>query len=1610
MTPSVDAAVKQSSEAFTPPNLDYGPRSFEQFVGNQGDYMNRTMAMYPPQPNPAEEANAEMTSPEKFAAFNRGMSEVVDPRNIFRPESYSRSEQPFPGVLDPLYTPERMIGGKSMMPGVNVPFLPLGPPHTASNFEAAAVNMIKGFGSSLTSAKDLVGFMPPVFVGTTLASMPELVKRLIDAEKTPRGSQERWEAGMAMALTLFSAGFMSKAALNSLRRAAVMEKTPLYPQHSALGAPRIPAPAAVVQPGERGFRAIFPKAIPGFKVSRRYPPVESQEAVGPVVEQQKKEVPDAEQPSVSQVPPGQTEVRRAEGAGGEGQGAGDSDLHVGAGQGEEAGRQVPPLKPPKIEEQKQEPVEVEPVSKLTDEQLNAAIDKTRAEYVAGKAQPEEVFELLDELRRRQEEKLKPPPTKPEEKGSANRQPLSELLSDADRAKYQHLDEQWDKLELEGGNLLNDPTNPRAWEIADRQNQIRVKQREILRKLPDGDVHDVVVIGSGASGIATGIHGGAENLDTLVLEHSTGKGTASKSTGRYANVTGAPSPLGDSGARRELVDRLQATRMGTEFRTVSDIDSYSYDPKTKIYTIKTKGLGEGGGGGQTIKTRIIEFATGTRSRSAPFHLTDAEGKIIDDPTLGEKGRQIHIDNAAAMRAEAGPYGDMGAVGAANSSAQGATIEANKPRSGVFHIIARGPDLKSVSGYLLGQLRELQQQGKVKVHFDRTVDHVEAPSPKNGNKYVIVTRETPPHGKRLEDMPFKERIPVKSVGSFIGANPSDAALPPEFLKDAMGRIRTSEDLRPLVKGEGKEQAVNDEGEPMRNRKTGEPLMVDSPKLGPDGKPETVPGAFVSGTIRSAPGVNRMITSEGEGARAIAIGLGDLNKMAREGFVPAWKTELAGIKQRLGSVSEGLPPSAGEHVPPAARESRGKKGGPYIEAPPYTETEPVSPETVRKIKEGTHAGVQHAVATTTESQQKQQQQPRVVPPIPRPKEAIRETPVLEEKPPTAAIPTNPAQEAAQRLSDNYRAPDIAMTKLANSEVVQLDRADSMLVLQKRATAEAQMHEAGNRAMDKSLPAGERADAAHNYTDLDNQIRMMDEVTDNGELLAGDDVRAWHQFRARDYTVPAMERKMQIAKGGEPLTAAESAKIGRDAQILSDAMAQEAALKVRIGFRTGKPLLPPYYRQLRDIQKQAHDAKVELDNAIFKARFQQRNLLYRGLARVGQVADLSRAVMTSADLSAVLRQGGLIVHAHPLMAMRAIPDMLRAARSDGAYFDLMQDIRERPNSHYYVSSKLGLTEIKTPKFSQMEEMYGSQWADKIPIVGSSQRAYVYFLNRLRADMFDKMSSTLPKHHGPPTADQAWAISNYVNEFTGRGRTPESAAGAMHLLNQAFFAPRWTISRFQVLYGDPLWVARNAPGVRAMIAQEYARALTGYALEYALVYNGLKQLGVDIEVDPRSSDWLSFKIGDTRWNPLSGLTQPAVFMARTGSALLESVGLMQGSLKTPSGKITSLVHPKYGERSWFDIAAEFGRGRLAPMPSMVANGLSGEKVTGEKTTWTKELLSLMYPITVNDIYGAIKAFGLPVGAALALMALFGDNVNTYATKPTGVKVRKPHKGVRKKF
>ena len=238
----------------------------------------------------------------------------------------------------------------------------------------------------------------------------------------------------------------------------------------------------------------------------------------------------------------------------------------------------------------------------------------------------------------------------------------------------------------------------------------------------------------------------------------------------------------------------------------------------------------------------------------------------------------------------------------------------------------------------------------------------------------------------------------------------------------------------------------------------------------------------------------------------------------------------------------------------------------------------------------------------------------------------------------------------------------------------------------------------------------------------------------------------------------------------------------------------------------------QLSELQK-------EFNQGVINLKLANRTRVEKLLGGGRQVLNTSRALITSADLSAVLRQGGFIALGHPVRAATSFGPMLRAFRSEQARFEINQEIRDRPNAPLYEQSKLYLHDERDLMLEKMEEAYMSRWAGKIPIVAGSERAYTTFLNKLRADSFDAMIKTLGRGGHEITLKESKAIANYINVATGRGNLDGVAKAAANL-NTIFFAPRYVASRFQLMLGEPLYGGTAA--TRRMIALEYGRALTG--------------------------------------------------------------------------------------------------------------------------------------------------------------------------------------------
>lgn len=420
---------------------------------------------------------------------------------------------------------------------------------------------------------------------------------------------------------------------------------------------------------------------------------------------------------------------------------------------------------------------------------------------------------------------------------------------------------------------------------------------------------------------------------------------------------------------------------------------------------------------------------------------------------------------------------------------------------------------------------------------------------------------------------------------------------------------------------------------------------------------------------------------------------------------------------------------------------------------------------------------------------------------------------------------------------------------------------------------------------------------------------------------------------------------------------------------------------------------KPLRTIQFDAEANRLHFENAKVKAQWNEaltkdrlahRSILAKIIGGVGEVMNTTRAILTSFDLSGVLRQGGFIAFGHPIRALESFPAMFRALLSERGQHRVNQEILSRKNYPLYKQSKLYLAE-HGQTLSQMEEAYMSRWSDKIPGVAASQRAYVTFLNKLRADSFDAMARTLGRS-GEITPTEGNAIANFVNVATGRGNLGMKE-NALVGLNTVFFAPRNAASRFQLIAGQPMY--RGTFRTRTLIAKEYGRFLIGAGMVYGLA----KMSGAEVETDSRSSDFGKIKIGNTRRDPLAGLLQVTVLLSRLATGETKQ-------LRT--GKVSPIRGDKvpYGGSNAADVMATFLRTKLSPVVGTGVNILAGTNVVGEPTTPESVAKGLLIPLSLQDIYDAMVDQGMPSAAVSGVLSIFGMGLQTFDSSRKRVKDR----------
>lgn len=401
-----------------------------------------------------------------------------------------------------------------------------------------------------------------------------------------------------------------------------------------------------------------------------------------------------------------------------------------------------------------------------------------------------------------------------------------------------------------------------------------------------------------------------------------------------------------------------------------------------------------------------------------------------------------------------------------------------------------------------------------------------------------------------------------------------------------------------------------------------------------------------------------------------------------------------------------------------------------------------------------------------------------------------------------------------------------------------------------------------------------------------------------------------------------------------------------------------------------------------------------------------------VTNLLNIPRSIMASFDLSAPLRQGLVAMVAKPKVALPNMARMIRYAASPKGFDSMMESIHTRPTFALMQKHGVALTDLGGD-LSSREEQFISNYAEhlheapglrktplKYPLraisegVKASDRAYIGFLNKTRADLFDSLlHDAAAQGHDLHDRHLLDSIANFVNSSTGRG---DLAGLAEHTktMNALFFSPRLLYSRLNILgFGGEGKLRGLIPGsyyagLHPFVRREAGKAARNLLGTISTVLYAAHLAGAEVGLDPRSADFAKVKVGNTRIDVAGGFSQDLVLLARLASG--ESVSSTTGRLQHLEGG--------FAGSSRLDVATRFLEGKAAPVPSGLIQALGGH--TGAQHSGPLEnLQGHLEPIIGQDIQNILQTphgGGIPMAVGGGLVDLFGVGVNSYA--PAGPK------------
>jgi hypothetical protein len=347
----------------------------------------------------------------------------------------------------------------------------------------------------------------------------------------------------------------------------------------------------------------------------------------------------------------------------------------------------------------------------------------------------------------------------------------------------------------------------------------------------------------------------------------------------------------------------------------------------------------------------------------------------------------------------------------------------------------------------------------------------------------------------------------------------------------------------------------------------------------------------------------------------------------------------------------------------------------------------------------------------------------------------------------------------------------------------------------------------------------------------------------------------------------------------------------------------------------------------------------------------------------NLPRAVMSSWDASAPLRQAVILTVSRPRQSLAAAGRMFQSLASERVAQGVDEAIANSPYAALKQQSGLYIAPRTSAAatLSSREESFMSSLAHKIPGVRQSERAYITYLNKLRSDTFDAVAKGWEGMDRTP--EDYRSLANWLNHTTGRGDLGV-LKGSAPILNAAFFSPRLLASRIQI----PIDVFTSTPAVRKEIARDLGVSIgTGVTILGLLKASG----AADVNLNPQSPDFGKLRMGRQRIDFWGGFQPIARYAATVAS----------GAAEGDKDKVQKTL-------------LKFLRSKLAPVPGLGVDIWEGKTMVGEElsadtTTLKDQAFNRLTPLFLQDLKDSIKNEGI-VGGLRATPGLLGVGVQAY--------------------